>query len=725
MTPSLGAYVGGCIALAGIGAALGLGGYWLRRWIVPEFSGALARLAEVTIAAALLVLSLELVGTIGIFRLGWIVLGCILVGLAAAAVGYRKAPRDTAPVEPPRVHPWMLLIALGVASWTVAEWSFPSQLSLDHGMFGGDTTWYHMPFAARFVQDASIWNLHLTDPLRLVAWFYPQSSELVNAAGIAIFQSDWLSPLINMGWLAMGLLACWCIGRPYNVAPATLVAGALVFDAGIFIETQAGEGRNDVMALALLVAFAAFLINGHQRYAPAAGPVADKPDPHAPLLDKGPLVLAGLAGGLAISVKLTMLAPVGAIAVGVIAFSGRGRRLTSALVMAAAMFVTGAYWYIRAAIQSGGNPIPQLKFGPLNLPTPDQMPLDPRPRFSVAHYLGEPTIYRKWFFPELDNALGPLYPLILVVAFVATVYIVVRSRNRILRVLAAGALLTAIVYLFTPLTAAGPEGEPRGFFTNTRYLMPGLVLALVMLPIARPLRAPERRAWATLIFLTVVYAITVLSTPRWYPGFIVGAIFFVGALIWVPAALTYLRGEGRIGRAAMGVSVAGVLLLAIVLGRAQQVQYVDTHYTRTTLFLQEGGPVEAFDWARELRDERIGIAGSGEIFFSQYGLYGVDLSNRVEFLGIEGPDGQHRLATSCRAFRNRINRGGYDYIVISQYTQDSPDAEYRYPLRAWTKTDPALEEIIAEEEVTPQPDYVYEVVGRLDPASCGDLGESA
>ena len=77
MTPSLGAYVGGCIALAGIGAALGLGGYWLRRWIVPEFSGALARLAEVTIAVALLVLSLELVGTIGIFRLGWIVLGSL------------------------------------------------------------------------------------------------------------------------------------------------------------------------------------------------------------------------------------------------------------------------------------------------------------------------------------------------------------------------------------------------------------------------------------------------------------------------------------------------------------------------------------------------------------------------------------------------------------------------------------------------------------------------
>ena len=176
------------------------------------------------------------------------------------------------------------------------------------------------------------------------------------------------------------------------------------------IETQPGEGRNDIMGLAFLIAFVAFLINGHQRRAPAAGAVAGRARRATrPLLDKGPLVMAGIAAGLAISVKLTFLAPVGAIAVGVIIFSGRGRRLTTAWVMGLAMFVVGGYWYVRAAIKTGGNPIPQLGWGPLNLPRPDQMPLDPRPRFSVAHYLTDPTIYRKWFFPELDNALGPLF----------------------------------------------------------------------------------------------------------------------------------------------------------------------------------------------------------------------------------------------------------------------------------------------------------------------------
>ena len=187
-----------------------------------------------------------------------------------------------------------LLIALGVASFTVAEWTFPSQLSLDQGMFGGDTTWYHMPFAARMAQEGSTVHLHFTDPLRLAAWFYPQSSELIHAAGIVLFKTDWLSPLINLVWLSIALLAAWCVGRPYKVGPATLVAGAIVLDAGVMIETQPGEGRNDIMGLAFLIAFAAFLINGHQRRAPAEGDaVQDAPERDAPLLDKGPLVVAG------------------------------------------------------------------------------------------------------------------------------------------------------------------------------------------------------------------------------------------------------------------------------------------------------------------------------------------------------------------------------------------------------------------------------------------------
>jgi hypothetical protein len=706
----------------GVAAAVGLGGYWLRRWIVPEFSGALARLADATIAVALLVVSLEILGTLSILYEGWIVVVCIGIGLGAAALGRRMAPPESRQVPAPKVQTIALLIAIGVASFTMAEWTFPSQLSLDQGMFGGDTTWYHMPFAARIAQEHSTVHLHFTDPLRLAAWFYPQSSELIHGAAIAIFKTDWLSPLINLIWLAIALLAAWCVGRPYKVGPATLVAAAIVLDSGVMIETQPGEGRNDIMGLAFLIAFAAFLINGHQRRAPVAGAVQDAPERDAPLLDRGPLVLAGIAAGLAASVKYTFLIPVVAIALGVLIFSGRGRRLTTAWVMGLSMLVVGGYWYVRAAIKTGGNPIPYSSWGPLHLPTPDQMPLDPRPRFAVAHYLTDPTIYRAWFFPQLENAFGPLWPLILIVAVAATVFLAWRSRNIILRVIAVGALATAIVYLFTPLTAAGQEGTPTGFFTNTRYLAPGLVLAMALLPIARPLRSPDARAWKALLFLTVVYAITVLTTPRWYPSYILGTVFITLALVWAPSALNLGLVRARVSRGLLLGGAAAVLLLAVVLGRAQQVQYAEHHYTEVDHFLQDGGPKKAYRFAQNQHDQRIGIAGSGEIFFGQYGFYGNDLSNHVQYIGVPGPRGTWRLSTSCQQFRRLINAGDYDYLILSRYTQDSPDSEYWFPIDRWIREDPALKLVIEEPDITPEPDYVYKVKGKLDPGACARNG---
>jgi hypothetical protein len=717
MTPSFGAYVAGSLSLVAMGVSLGFGGYWLRRWIVPEFSGALARLAEIVLAVALLVLSLYFLGSVTLLREGWIVSLSIVVGLAAGLIARTRAPSEAQAIEPPQVQLWPLLIALAVASFTVAEWTFPSQLSLDQGMFGGDTTWYHMPFAARFAQDASIVHLQFTDPMRLVVWFYPATSELIHGAGIIILHDDFLSPLLNLGWLCVGLLAAWCIGRPYGVAPATLVASALVFDSGVMVFTQAGEGRNDIMAIAMLVAYVAFIVNGHQVRRTGSlvtGDVADE----GPLIDRGPLIMAGLAGGLAISVKLTMLAPVGAIAVAVIIFNARQlrTRVTTALLIGAALLVTGGYWFVRNLFDAG-NPTPQIGFGPLNLPVPDQMPLDPRPRFSVAHYILHPSVYRTWFFPQLENALGPLYGLILIVALAAVIYVMVRSRNRMLQALAGAALLTAIVYLFTPLTAAGPEGAPRGFFTNTRYLMPGLVLAIVLVPLARPLRSDEGHARWTLGFLAVVYWITVLSTPQWYVRYIVGTVLITAALIWVPAGLSYLRrnnGITPLGVAATGITV---VVLAIVLGRAQQVQYAEHHYSTPKDFLHEGGPVRAFAFARRQHDQRIGIAGGGEVFFAQYGFYGADLSNYVNYVGVPGPDGQYRLATNCRDFREQINAGHYDYLITSQYSWDTIDSIYAHPYLDWIKGDGALKQVL-QEDVSPQPDYVFKVRGRLDPARC-------
>ena len=82
-----------------------------------------------------------------------------------------------------------------------AQWAGPTLLALDRGIYGGDSLWYHMPFAAHIAQTGSVTGLLFTDPLYL-NWFYPQVSELLHAGGLLLFGNDFLSPLINLGWLA-------------------------------------------------------------------------------------------------------------------------------------------------------------------------------------------------------------------------------------------------------------------------------------------------------------------------------------------------------------------------------------------------------------------------------------------------------------------------------------------------------------------------------------------
>ena len=87
-----------------------------------------------------------------------------------------------------------------------------------------------------FAQTGSDPGLLLTDPLKLAVWYYPANSELLHAIGMVAFGNDLLSPVLNFGWMGLALLAAWCIGRPFGLAAATLLAavvvGRLRHDAG-------------------------------------------------------------------------------------------------------------------------------------------------------------------------------------------------------------------------------------------------------------------------------------------------------------------------------------------------------------------------------------------------------------------------------------------------------------------------------------------------------------
>jgi hypothetical protein len=705
---TFGSYLGGVGWLLAMLVAVASGGHWLRRLLVPAYDGALARLAEMLLAIALLVLSLEAVGSFAGLRPGWMLVGAAVPAAVATGLGIRFAPRASAGRTAPRVEPWALGVALLVAVVAVAQWSMPSLLNLDRGMFGGDSTWYHLPFAIHFAQTGSTWGLLRTDPLKLTAWFYPASSELLGSVGIVLFHDDWLYPLINLGWLCLGLLAGWCLGRPRGVGPACAVAAAIALDSGVLILTQAGEARNDEMGIALLLVFAALLYNGYRDGG------------------RGALALAGLAGGLAASVKLTMLAPVAAMAlVALVAIAARRRHggLLGALAMLATVVLAGGYWFLRNLVRAG-NPLPEVhRVGPIELPYPHQMDLYPRPPRSVADYLGDAHVIGDWFVPGLHEALGPLWPGVLALALLGAVWAVLGSREAILAAIGLAALVTAVVYLFTPLTAAGPPGEPAGFFTNTRYLLPGVALGLVLLPLAGPLRGNRWTRAGTLAILTSVFVVGAVSGPGWESRFVWGGLLCAGTLVVAPALgagtgwIRHLRSKPRLRLALGGALAVALLLPALVLGHGAENRYLRRHYSAAALRIGEpGGPVRTMTWAHRLSDRRIGIAGAGELFFDQAIYAGDRDSNVVRYVGLPLPHGGFRVPPSCAAFRRAVNRGHFEFLVLTEFGDNEPSRR-RYPIHEWIAADPALRRLRTE-RAYPQTVYTYRVVGRLDPAGC-------
>src|SRR5690242_10817021 len=86
---SFGDYLQGAIELIVLAAALAFGATGLRGRLLPGWTGASARLAEVVFGLSLLVVIAELVGVVGLYRPGWVLLVAVVVGVG---VGFATRP---------------------------------------------------------------------------------------------------------------------------------------------------------------------------------------------------------------------------------------------------------------------------------------------------------------------------------------------------------------------------------------------------------------------------------------------------------------------------------------------------------------------------------------------------------------------------------------------------------------------------------------------------------
>jgi len=717
---SLSQYLLGVAELAVIFAALGLGAYQLRALIVPTWRGAPARLAEVVLVISGLVVTAELLGVVGLLEEVWLVAGCAAVGLGAAAYARGRAVYAENAEAFPKASLPMLAIAVAASALVVAHWAVPVQESLDTGMYYQDTTWYHMSFSGRFAQDATVGPLHFTDPLKLAAWFYPQNSELLHAVGMVALDNDFLSPLINLGWLLLALLAAWCIGRVYAVGTATLLGAAVVLDSDMIVGSQAGNAPNDAAGLFFLLATIAFLMTGHvysSRDRP--GEPGGGPRPLAQV-GTGPLFLAGLAAGLGIGTKITLLAALGILTLGILVLAGRRNWLWAGVVWLSGMLITAGFWYGRSLLIAA-NPFPQVgKLGPINLPGPDQVPeIYPREPHSLREYYNDPDVWQDVFFPVLDDRLGPLWPAVLAAVVLGLVLALFRGGSWLVRLLALTGIVAGIAYVFTPLTASGQLGDAGGFDANLRYVAPALIVGLVLLPVVPDLRR-GRRQLAVIGLLAVLLIQGEISSPKWQLGHAGGAILLAAVLVGVPLALVLFHYERapRFAKIALPL-VAAIALVA--LGRGVQEDYLRDRYASAVAPPLEGGfrstpawyPLQ--EWGKNAENVRIAVVGRGAAF-GQYVFYGDELSNHVQYIGKELGRGTYRpILELCSDWRREINRGDYDYVVTTPRFEES---ETKQPKENRWTISPNTEVVVKS-----GPARIFKINGELDASACGRLGE--
>jgi hypothetical protein len=715
---SFGDYLTGVIGLVAIAVPIGLAAARIRARLLGGWEGAPARLAEAVLGVSLLTVLLQLLGAAGLFEPLLIVLASIAAG---GAIAYALRPSEgdgsngIAPPAPP--IPWaQTLIALAVAAFVAAHWTTGLQDVWARGMLTFDTLWYHGPFAARIAEQGSVWGLHLTDPLYL-NWFYPQNSELLHATGISLLDRDLFSPLINFGWLGMALLAAWCIGRPYGVAALSAVAVALVLDVGPMVPREAGTPANDIAPAALLLAAAAVLVTAAAQARAASSSARTLHAGGPPLRDvlpMGALLVAGLAMGLALGTKLTIAGAVAAMAVGVPLVMPAGLRRRALLVFLGGVAATAAFWFVRNLIHSG-NPLPWLReIGPIDLPGPDRG-LEGRDNYTVAHYIFnfDSALWSQYFYRPVTNLLGPAWPLFLGLGAAGAALAMARPRTQVVRMLGAVAAVSAIAYLFTPLTAAGPEGQPLAFGINLRYLVPALGLGLALLTLEPKLtreraRLPLLAGGVAALFLTSFYSD---SAYIWREPFASppAAVLIGVALVGAPVAISLLWRRRSRTAAIAAAALLGVGIAAF--GWERQDDYLDSRYTRAEDFRFQFDRLAA--WAKPTEDLEIGVAGTSGSY-NQYLLYGDSLSNRVQYIGQELPAGDFRSLEKCAEFISAVNEGGYDYLVTTpELDLNDPDREKPSPERAWVLAAGGAREVLREGRVS-----IFRIESEMKPAGC-------
>ncbi|HEX8646059.1 MAG TPA: hypothetical protein VF715_04110 [Thermoleophilaceae bacterium] len=657
-----GAYMAGLLFFAGTWGSAAVVAVVLRRSWLGHLRGGAAVLAAATLFLAALVAVHLIPGVLGLLHRGWVLALAMLMAGTALYLLRLRGPGEADRASDTEERDWRLLVlpgalAIGVAAWAlVLAWNGRSTLVAP--VTSVDLLTFDLPLIGRWIQTHSIWVAGDLFPLQAHA-AYPHNGELVRLAAVLPWRSAFLLPVLAWPIWGLGAFAVHVLARELGAKAwsATLLAAAYAATPLILI-TTAADNVSDPLMWAMLTVGALFLVR------------------HVRRPRRAELVVAGIALGLAFGSKWYALTCVPILVAVWLMAKWRVREggqtilgvARDGAVLVATIAAAGGFWLVRNLVEYGNPLFPhELSLGPLHLFSGPEDTVGDAYGFSVAHYIGDWSVWREHLLPQYNDVLRAPGVVLLAGITLTAVLGAWRARGRA-TYMALTAVLLVLAYLVTPQTAFGPEGAPVFGGVNARYATPALLLGAAA--IAAGLARVDRRLWIPAQLLVVVAVVDGARSPLdvYLPK-------FLGAAALVAAA-AFVLWRVRPSRRTLAVGAVTVLVLAAVAGFAQQKRFDDEGFT---------GDDPAIDWILSNTGEphRIGMTGSWPVDAPpSSALFGPRFENHVRYVGREDR-GLMRHHATYADWRRAVRNADLDLLLVGRVPQPfSPSPEAAWAARA-------------------------------------------
>ena len=648
------------------GSAIAIAVLLLR--LFPALRGAERWVAFGLIATAALIAIHMVPGILGVLTRWTVAFTSLLALLGAWLLARNRAPRPTQAGEPekdawersgpesksesapqPRSGPILWALAAGAVAAYVLAALLEIRTELAEPATTVDTTTFHLPEVASWIRAESFWGIHQFIPLQAHA-NYPHNGDVIHLATVLPWRNDAFARPIGWAYVALAAVAVYALCRRLGGgrAFATLAGVAFASIPALILSTTSGA-LTDPILIGLYGAGLVFLV----RQA-TTGAWSD-------------LVLAGLGLGLAFGTKwygVSSVITTVALWGGMRLIAERGRRglvgrQTAALTGIVA--ASGGFWLLRNWVGSD-NPVFPVNVEALGVTLFDAPTDTVRERlgWSISDYIGDMDLLTGPIADALWSRWSLAGVLVLGAAAAAALLALPHWRE-------AGRSATCfliclvpvllVVYLITPYTALGFEGDPFGTEFNVRYSLPALIAAAGLLGWL------TRRVPALTLPLGVAALLGVILGVR--EGFEPSRSEWAAmALVAGAAVLVYLAAtrSGTQIRLAPRITLAigaVVLLGAALVGYNRQRAFNDDRYRQD--------PVLAWIAEKAPEGHRVGLDGEWTVTAAAPVLpaFGPHFENAVEYVGSVGP-GFLTPYDDQAAWREDVADEGFDLILVGR-----------------------------------------------------------